>query len=507
MTRSGVVTGTIDALADKISTAHHEMAAIESGTIKNPDEHRQVTHFTDRVPYLESALFKDVNQFFEDIRAGAIRTPDDACFESVVFNGIGGSALGPQLVHMALNGPHWNEAALVRADGGLRIYFLDNTDAAGITDMLDVVDLKTLLSVTISKSGSTQETLNNLSALERLYNQQGITFGGRAAAITMADSRLDRHARDQGWLKRWNMAESIGGRTSVTSVVGHVPAAAAGIDFGALLAGAVSMDQWTRNADVYANPAYLLAVTWYILGNARGDRNMVIIPYSDRLILLSRYLQQLVMESLGKRLDRTGATVHQGLNVFGNKGGTDAHAFVQQLNDGRDDFFVTFIELLRDHEQIPLDNDMTMGDYLHNFLQGLTNALHSQGRRVITISLNKLDAASLGMLIALYERAVAFYAELINVNAFHQPGVQAYKLAADETNALSGVLRDFIADNAGFVGTASDVAAIINNTRVSEIDGILSKFAENDRVFRKNTVRRDKDGDQWHYHIDESVGR
>ena len=86
---------------------------------------------------------------------------------------------------------------------------------------------------------------------------------------------------------------------------------------------------------------------------------MVIVPYSDRLILLSRYLQQLVMESLGKEKDLDGNTVHQGLNVFGNKGGTDAHAFIQQLNDGRDDFFVTFIEVLEDKMPAPISGSIS----------------------------------------------------------------------------------------------------------------------------------------------------
>ena len=151
------------------------------------------------------------------------------------------------------------------------------------------------------------------------------------------------------------MAESIGGRTSETSIVGHLPAALAGIDFKQFLDGAAFMDEWTRNEDYCVNPAYMMAAMWFIAGQGKGDRNMVIVPYSDRLILLSRYFQQLVMESLGKETDLDGKTVHQGLNVFGNKGGTDAHAFIQQLNDGRDDFFITFIEVLEDAMVLPVD--------------------------------------------------------------------------------------------------------------------------------------------------------
>ena len=119
------------------------------------------------------------------------------------------------------------------------------------------------------------------------------------------------------------------------------------------------MDSLTSNPQLTHNPAYMLSAMWYIAGNGKGDKNMVIVPYSDRLILMSRYLQQLVMESLGKEKDLDGNTVHQGLNVFGNKGGTDAHAFIQQLNDGRDDFFVTFIEVLEDKMPAPISGSIS----------------------------------------------------------------------------------------------------------------------------------------------------
>lgn len=196
------------------------------------------------------------------------------------------------------------------------------------------------------------------------------------------------------------------------------------------------MDEWTRTADPRKNPAMMLAAMWYIAGEGKGNRNMVIVPYSDRLILLSRYMQQLVMESLGKELDLDGRVVHQGLNVFGNKGGTDAHAFIQQLNDGRDDFFATFIEVLKDAEKLPITDSTDMGTYLHGFLEGLSAALRGKGRQIITIRVPQVSELELGMLIALYERAVAIYAEFININAFHQPGVQSYKLAAKGVLAL-----------------------------------------------------------------------
>ncbi|MBN1864932.1 MAG: hypothetical protein JW808_08530, partial [Victivallales bacterium] len=329
----------------RLTAAHQEMLKIENGEIKNPDENRKVTHFTDRKAYVGAAEFKEVNAFAEALRSSCIKGSSGKKFEHAVINGIGGSALGPQLLQFAINGPYWNELSDSKRNGFLKIYFTDNTDTAGVADILECVELDKTLVVSISKSGGTQETKNNLTAFEASFAKAGLSFSAHACAVTMKDSQLDKYARTANWLKVFPMAESIGGRTSETSVVGHLPAALAGIDFTSLLAGACHMDELTREPDTAQNPAYQLAASWYLAGDGRGDSNMIIVPYSDRLLLLSRYLQQLVMESIGKELDREGNTVHQGLNVFGNKGGTDAHAFIQQLNDGRNDFFVTFIEV------------------------------------------------------------------------------------------------------------------------------------------------------------------
>ena len=252
------------------------------------------------------------------------------------------------------------------------------------------------------------------------------------------------------------------------------------MDFKAFLEGACKMDEWTRTADPRKNPAMMLAAMWYIAGNGRGDRNMVIVPYSDRLILLSRYMQQLVMESLGKALDLDGKEVHQGLNVFGNKGGTDAHAFIQQLNDGRDDFFATFIEVMKDAKRLPITDTNTMGNYLHGFLEGLSAALRGKGRQIITIRIPEVNERTLGMVIALYERAVAVYAEFININAFHQPGVQAYKLAAKGILTLRETLMKKIAELKGVSGTAEEIAAKVGEPdQAVEIGGLLDKAAAN----------------------------
>jgi glucose-6-phosphate isomerase len=192
------------------------------------------------------------------------------------------------------------------------------------------------------------------------------------------------------------------------------------------------MDDATRRVDVWQNPAAMLAAYWHHEGKGRGERAMVVLPYKDRLLLLSRYLQQLVMESLGKEHDRSGGTVHQGLAVYGNKGSTDQHAYVQQLRDGRHDFFALFVRVLQDRAEghFEVEPGVTSGDFLDGFWQGTRAALSEKGRTSATLCCHRLDERVLGALIALFERTVAIYAELIDVNAFHQPGVEAGKKAA-----------------------------------------------------------------------------
>ena len=138
--------------------------------------------------------------------------------------------------------------------------------------------------------------------------------------------------------------------------------------------------------------------------------------------------------------DLDGKVVNQGIAVYGNKGSTDQHAYVQQLRDGVNNFFATFIEVgkARSGASIEVDPGFTSGDYLQGFLRGTRKALAESGRESITLNVTEVDAFHLGLLVGLFERAVSFYASLVNVNAYHQPGVEAGKKAAGEFLALLG---------------------------------------------------------------------
>ena len=425
--------GFVQQLKPKFDQAFQAMAALESGAIANPDENRMVGHYWLRDPDLApSADFKQdivqtieaIESFVQSIHAGKIRPPQAEKFTDILSIGIGGSALGPEFVAEALS-----------PDAPpLGIHFIDNTDPAGIDRVLARIGdrLNSTLVLVISKSGGTPEPRNGMVEVQHAFSRHHLDFSKQAVAITGRGSNLDNVAKSHGWLTTFPMHDWVGGRTSEFSAVGLVPAALQGIDIGAMLAGAKEMEAATRVPEIKGNPAALLALAWYFSGNGKGEKDMVVLPYKDSLLLFSRYLQQLVMESLGKEKDLDGNTVYQGIAVYGNKGSTDQHAYVQQLREGVPNFFLTFIEVLHDRagQSIEIEPGVTSGDYLSGLLQGTCQALYENHRDSITVTIPEVNAYTVGALIALYERAVGFYGFLVNVNAYHQPGVEAGKKAA-----------------------------------------------------------------------------
>lgn len=425
---AGLDADTLTSATPKLQAALQAMRALEAGALANPDEGRRVGHYWLRAPELapEPAITAEIHDswmridsFAAGVRDGVVTAHDGQPFRDVLLIGIGGSALGPQLLADALGG---------------RLHVLDNTDPDGFARTLaGLPSLAHTIVLVISKSGGTAETRNGMLEVAAACARAGLEFARQAVAITGVGSALDSLAKTQGWRARFPLWDWVGGRTSVLSPVGLVPAALLGLDWRGLLRGAAAMDVATREPEVRHNPAAMLAHAWSSLTGGHGDKAMVVLPYADRLVLMSRYLQQLVMESLGKRLDRQGNEVWQGLTVYGNKGSTDQHAYVQQLRDGLPDFFASFVRVLTcDAERgaIEVEPGVTSGDCLDGFYQGTRSALAEQGRHSVTITLERLDAPALGAVIALFERSVGIYAELIDINAYHQPGVEAGKLAA-----------------------------------------------------------------------------
>lgn len=467
----------------RMQRSYQAMQELERGAVSNPDEERMVGHYWLRSPELAPtpqigaeirSAVAEVKKFAAVVHSGQIRPAQAARFTQLLVVGIGGSALGPMFVGDCLGDPRTDRMTL---------HLLDNTDPDGIERVLGNLQarLKETLCVVISKSGGTPETRNGMLHAAAAFKAADLDFAQHAVAITGAGSKLDRQAEVEGWLARFPMWDWVGGRTSELSAVGLLPAALQGLDIDAMLAGAAACDTLTRQPDTLRNPAALMALMWYHATDGRGSKDLVILPYKDRLLLLSRYLQQLIMESLGKRLDEQGRRVDQGLTVYGNKGSTDQHAYVQQLRDGVNNFFVTFVRVLEaGGSAVEVEKSVTAGDYLHGFLLGTREALAGNDRQSLTVSVQRVDARTVGVLMALFERAVGFYASLIGINAYHQPGVEAGKKAAAQVLDLQGKV---LAALAGEPRTAEELAAAIQSPEAAEtVFLLLEHLASNGRA-------------------------
>jgi glucose-6-phosphate isomerase len=480
-------------MAPKMQQAFADMAALEQGVIANPDEKRMVGHYWLRAPKLAptqdisseiSSTLVAIKDFSLKVHTGAIAGPRGP-FKHLLVIGIGGSALGPQFVSHALGQP---------AKDRLAVHFFDNTDPDGIDYVLASLagKLADTIVVVISKSGGTAETRNGQLEAAAAFKAAGLFYPEHFVAVTGAGSKLDQIAINEGWLERFPMWDWVGGRTSELCAVGLLPAALQGLDIQAMLDGAAAMDVVTRKSIIAENPAALLALMWYFATDGRGKKDMVVLPYKDRLLLFSRYLQQLVMESLGKELDLQGRVVNQGIAVYGNKGSTDQHAYVQQLREGVNNFFITFIEVLRDRDGASLEVEpgVTSGDYLQGFYLGTRDALSEKDRHSVTLTLPDVSPRSIGLLIALYERVVGLYASLIGINAYHQPGVEAGKKAAGGVIALKLKLVAALKAAPGTAFTADALAAKLGMLDKTEhVFKLLEHLSANAGTGVKKTLR------------------
>lgn len=472
LSRLGMPEDFLDSMEARLQSAYESMDALEKGSIANPDENRMVGHYWLRNADLAptSELKAEITETVEKTKAFAAKVHSgevkgsNGIFTDILVIGIGGSALGPQFIEKALGAPSQDK---------VKVHFFDNTDPDGMDVVIDAIgdDLGSTLSIVISKSGGTAETRNGMLEAKKAYEAKGLDFAKHAVAITGVGSKLDVVATEDAWIERFPMWDWVGGRTSVLCAVGLVPAALQGLNIDEMLDGAKAMDDLTRSKNTKENPAALLALAWYFATNGKGEKDMVILPYKDRLLLFSRYLQQLIMESLGKEFDLDGKIANQGIAVYGNKGSTDQHAYVQQLREGVPNFFATFIEVLKDRNgsSMEVEAGVTSGDFLQGFLLGTREALTEKDRASVTITTNELNAASVSHLIALYERAVGLYASLTNINAYHQPGVEAGKKAAGVAIETGLSIVKALQENKGNGLTAPEIAVAIGNPEGAEI--------------------------------------
>lgn len=390
------------------------------------------------LPYNQQEVVKDILETAARIKEK---------FDNFVILGIGGSALGPIAVQQALNHMFYNELPKEKRGGCPRLYVVDNVDPERMEGLFDIIDLEKTVFNVITKSGSTSETMAQfLIVTDLLKAKLGDKYKGHIIATTDREKgNLIKIARQEGF-KTYYIPAGVGGRFSELSPVGLLAAAVCGIDIEELLAGAAYMDDIVSQSDPYKNPAYMAATLQYLAMKA-GKNISVMMPYADSLKYMADWYAQLWAESLGKRYDLEGNEMFVGQTPVKALGVTDQHSQIQLYTEGPFDKVVTFlgvknyrsnVDIPKGHEDIPAVSFLgghTLNELIHAEQTATEYALLKANRLNRTITLPEVNAFTVGQLLYFMEVETAFAGELLNINAFDQPGVEEGKNA---TYALLG---------------------------------------------------------------------
>jgi glucose-6-phosphate isomerase len=446
-------------LADETELASKYRALLE-GDVFNTGENRRVLHHLLRSrdgkahtgkPVIHEG--KDIGGFYrqelerfsafaEKVRSGEIRPSREKPYTAVAQIGIGGSDLGPRALAIALE--NW---AAAEGKKRLRTEFISNVDPDDASKAASSLPLDETLFILVSKSGATQETLANELFIKEKLRRAGLDPAKHLPAVTSETSPL---AHNPGYLDSFYFDDFIGGRYSSSSAVGGVILSLAygSETFGELLAGACEADQAALEPDIRKNAALLDALIGVWERNFLMYPYTAILPYSQALSRFPAHLQQLDMESNGKRVNRDGKPVaySTGPVVFGEPGTNGQHSFYQLLHQGTDIVplqFVGFLESqLGDDVEVGGSNSQTklkanLAAQITAFALGKKtpdaggrNKEFLGGRPSSLIYGPRLTPRSLGVLLAHFENKVMFQGFAWNLNSFDQEGVQLGKVLA-----------------------------------------------------------------------------
>ncbi|MGH7482074.1 MAG: glucose-6-phosphate isomerase [Longimicrobiales bacterium] len=365
-------------------------------------------------------------------------------FDTVVVLGIGGSALGASALLQALKAPFWNELDDDGRDFFPRLYVLDNVDPTTIGPLLDRLPLGRTLFNVVSKSGTTAETMAQFLVIrDRVVREVG-PDGYRGQLVFTTDPEqgvLRRIAREEE-IAAVAVPPDVGGRFSVLSPVGLLPAALVGIDVDALLDGAAdAVAAWTRaGRELRQNPAALYAALQHVAHELHGASVHVMMAYGDRLAGIADWFRQLWAESLGKRLDRQGREVFRGPTPVKAVGATDQHSQVQLYMEGPFDKTITLLGVAGFDEDVAIPEGQysevdalaylggsTLGTLLQAERTATAGALSRAGRMNMTLELARVDARTVGELLMMLQIATVYAGELYDVDPLDQPGVELGK--------------------------------------------------------------------------------
>lgn len=390
------------------------------------------------MPYVQEDEIADMLETAEKIK-------DE--FDAFVVLGIGGSALGPIAIQYALNHMRWNELTKEQRGGYPKFYVEDNVDPERLAGLFDILDLQKTAVNVVSKSGATSETMSQfLIIVEALKKAVGDDYPRHIFATTdEAKGNLIKIARQEG-IKTFTIPDGVGGRFSEICPVGLFPAAVCGIDIRQMLAGCAFMDEICKDADIHKNPGMFGAAAMYA-AMQKGKNISVIMPYADSLKYMADWYAQLWAESLGKKFDRQGNVVNVGQTPVKALGVTDQHSQVQLYAEGPFDKVMTFLGVDKYRLEMPIPHGYEdipdiafLGGHTQNELIAAEQlatefALLKQGKMNRTITLPQVNAHTIGQLMYLFMMEVAYCGELLDIDAYDQPGVEEGKNA---TYALLG---------------------------------------------------------------------
>jgi glucose-6-phosphate isomerase len=388
---------------------------------------------------------------FDDVLVAAIQQYARGLrgVENFVVLGIGGSALGPICLHTALAHNYHNLLPAAKRRGFPRLFVLDNSDPEILARLLDVVDLKKTLFNVVTKSGTTPETMSQLMVAVELIKRK---IGPKAlkkhiVATTDVAKGLLRPFCDANELASFVVPDNVGGRFSVFTAVGLLPAAVEGIAIDRLLAGAREMAQRCTRPDMMKNPAYLNAAIHYLLDTRRGKTVSVMMPYANALRDVADWYRQIWAESLGKANDVHGRKVFAGQTPVKALGATDQHSQAQLYVEGPNDKVFNLVQTetfrakcpiprtFRDVPDLAYLKGHDMGALINAELDATEFALAKAKRPSVRFVMDAITPENVGGLLYLLEVQTAFAGGLYEIDAFNQPGVEEGKKA---TAALMG---------------------------------------------------------------------
>lgn len=418
----GITESDLEALELKIEAA--EKAMIE--------KRAQGKMYWRDLPYNQNEIVADIKAYVESVKGQ---------FENFVVLGIGGSALGPIAVQQAINHPYYNELPEKR-NGYPRLYVADNVDPERLVTLFDVIDIKKTLFNVVSKSGSTSETMSQFMIIKEMLEKELGKEAARKHIVCTTDPKVGNLrpiAEEEGY-KSFVIQPGVGGRFSELSPVGLLPAAMCGIDIEELLAGAAYMDELCKNENTFQNPGAMYAILQY-LSMKKGKNISIVMSYVDSLKYIADWYAQLWAESLGKKYDNEGNVVRVGQTPIKALGATDQHSQVQLYAEGPQDKVILFLgvdcyktdimipNIYKDIPSLGFLGGATHSKLIKTEQMATEYALLKAEQSNMTLTVPEVNEFTVGQILYLFEVATAFAGELLNINAFDQPGVEEGKNA------------------------------------------------------------------------------